>query len=387
MAPSLSTNITVVCIVFSILAILAVVFRFNARLSQRSRLALDDYMIIAGVVFATGLGANTISAVYLGHLGQHVALSPQGIPEYGPWIYTFRDIEWAGQLIAIMAFACTKISIVLFYRRIFTGAYFSLVAGILLGVICAWTVSFFLATLLECVPVSQIFVPREQQTGLCYDPDPMYEGMVISNLIIDVAILAVPQPVVWRLHMSREKRMAVSAIFLLGAFVVAVSAVRVYFFFDIASNLDSSAAHSYDITYITAPAFYWTNIEACVAVICACLPTMRRYFIDGAPAARLLHSVGSLLSLRGSRSISSSKGSRKGSEDDHMGSTRLYNIGSTRLNPEIAGAGTESSISSLNRGTGIRGQDHAGGMPWHDVEKGKNGVAERERNGEILCLY
>lgn len=50
MALSLSTNIVIVTIVFSVLAIAAVTFRFIARIKQGTNLALDDYFIIPALV-------------------------------------------------------------------------------------------------------------------------------------------------------------------------------------------------------------------------------------------------------------------------------------------------------------------------------------------------
>lgn len=50
MALNLSTNIVIVTVVFSVLAIVAVIFRFIARVKQGATLALDDYFIIPALV-------------------------------------------------------------------------------------------------------------------------------------------------------------------------------------------------------------------------------------------------------------------------------------------------------------------------------------------------
>lgn len=50
MALSLSTNITIVCAVFTVLPIIAVVLRFWARAVRHSGLSADDYLILPGLV-------------------------------------------------------------------------------------------------------------------------------------------------------------------------------------------------------------------------------------------------------------------------------------------------------------------------------------------------
>ncbi|KAI1208032.1 uncharacterized protein F4807DRAFT_432932 [Annulohypoxylon truncatum] len=293
MALSLNTNIIIVTIVFSALALIVVVLRFVTRLKKGVPLALDDFLILPGLLFTLALGACTLCGAYLGHLGEHVTVNSHGVPEYGDWVHSFSKIEWAGILISILAFAFIKASLVLFYRRIFRGDRFYLITAILLGIICCWGVSFFVAILLECTPVSQAWLPQLERTGHCYNPLPAFAGMATTNMIIDIAILAIPQPIVWKLNMPLSRRIAISMIFLLGAFVVGISAARIYFYYSIAAN----PKLEYDVTYNAAPAFYWTNLDACMAVICASLPSVHILIADLSPR-HLLRSIASKISLR-----------------------------------------------------------------------------------------
>lgn len=144
----------------------------------------------------------------------------------------------------MLACAFIKASLLLFYRRIFRGDKFFLVTAILLGVVCCWAVSFFFAVLLQCIPVSQVWLPPAQRTGHCYSDTALAtkDAMATSNMyvrfalellstdcpggamiwltidrLLDIAILAVPQPIVWNLNMPLKRRIAVSLIFLLGS--------------------------------------------------------------------------------------------------------------------------------------------------------------------------
>ncbi|EMR68984.1 putative integral membrane protein pth11- protein [Eutypa lata UCREL1] len=81
---------------------------------------------------------------------------------------------------------------------------------------------------------------------------------------------------VWKLQMPTSQKLAVTGIFMLGAFVVGISVARVYFFFSVGANIE----RAWDITYERAPTIYWSQLEAAIAIVCACLPTLRVLFVD-----------------------------------------------------------------------------------------------------------
>ncbi|KAK3298771.1 uncharacterized protein B0H64DRAFT_386106 [Chaetomium fimeti] len=277
MGLSLSTNIAIVCGVFTALPILAVVLRFWARTVKHSGLSADDYLIIPGLLFSVALSVNNIVAVALGNLGGHIHTDDAGNIVFDNTLTIFLQTEFATQLLSVLSLVFTKLSIVVFYRRIFKGKIFSIASTILLGAVAAWGVAFFFATLFECMPIPMVWktlfgTPDHQ--AVCYNYLPMFWATAISNMIMDVAILTLPMPFVWRLNMPRRQKIAVSAIFLLGAFVVGISIARIHFFF-VSSD---SYANAMDITVNIAPTLYWTVIEAAIAVVSACLPTLRPLF-------------------------------------------------------------------------------------------------------------
>ncbi|KAI0190560.1 hypothetical protein F4808DRAFT_444494 [Astrocystis sublimbata] len=111
----------------------------------------------------------------------------------------------------------------------------------------------------------------------------MFIATAISNTLVDIAILCVPLPIVWRLKITTKQKIAVSGVFLLGAFVVGISIARVYFFYQSTPSFENAL----DITVNVAPTLYWTQLEASIAVICACLPTLGPLFAHFSPQAIL----------------------------------------------------------------------------------------------------
>ncbi|KAI3328677.1 hypothetical protein F4824DRAFT_482649 [Ustulina deusta] len=277
MAVSLGTSIIIISIVFAVLPIIAVAFRFWSRLIQHSGFSWDDYFILPGLLFSVAICANTVVSVTLGGLGSHIRLDAEGNIILDKRLTIFLQTEFATQLLSVVSLASTKLSIVLFYRRIFRGNLFSIISLILLVVISAWGISFFFATLLECIPTSQAWESlygTPEHDKYCYQYLPMFKATAISNMIVDIGILSVPIPIVWKLKIPTKQKIAVSVIFLLGAFVVGISIARIYFFYQSSASYEDAL----DITVNIAPTLYWTELEASIAVISACLPTLKPLF-------------------------------------------------------------------------------------------------------------
>ncbi|CAL5872183.1 uncharacterized protein PFLUO_LOCUS6441 [Penicillium psychrofluorescens] len=72
-------------------------------------------------------------------------------------------------------------------------------------------------------------------------------------------------PLVWRLQISRSKKISISGVFLLGGFVCAIALYRI-------STLP--LINDNDITYSNTYAGLWTSIEGSVGVVVACLPSL-----------------------------------------------------------------------------------------------------------------
>ncbi|UNI19408.1 hypothetical protein JDV02_005592 [Purpureocillium takamizusanense] len=91
----------------------------------------------------------------------------------------------------------------------------------------------------------------------------------IVNLVLDMVVLAIPQSRVWKLQLSRQRKLGVSFVFLLGGFVCIATTIRVIYM----ARIDVS-----DITYqFTIPGI-WTCVEMNGSIICACLPAVYSLF-------------------------------------------------------------------------------------------------------------
>ncbi|TRX89180.1 hypothetical protein FHL15_009878 [Xylaria flabelliformis] len=263
----------------------------TARHLRRTRLSADDWLCFAGLLIGYTCCALQLYAAIDGQLGQHQRLGPDGQPILDdPRFLVFERTKLAVNVLSPIGFGLVKASIVVLYEGIFHNIRpFRYSAYVMLGLLFAWSLSFFFANLFICFPVTALIEPFYGKK--CVDRAAVFLSTLVTDLIFDILILLMPIPVVLRLHLPRKDRFGVLGMFLLGATqvpafqrprehksltaffsVVAVSIARLAQLLEVNSQYLKFA---YDQTYYTSPAFFWANIELSVAVVSACLPTLK----------------------------------------------------------------------------------------------------------------
>jgi hypothetical protein len=118
----------------------------------------------------------------------------------------------------LWGFATTavKISIIHLYMTMFPGLRFRRVCYATMVLALCYFVSVIVETLAMCKPVQ--FNWDKTIKGHCIKNAPTaYIVAAVSNLLIDVIIVAMPVPVLWSLRMKTKKKIGIVAIFSLGA--------------------------------------------------------------------------------------------------------------------------------------------------------------------------
>ncbi|PHH89733.1 hypothetical protein CDD83_5405 [Cordyceps sp. RAO-2017] len=229
------------------LATTCTVLRFVQRLSIG--FWWDDWFILAASAFAIGSLVTIILSATVVHAGYHFA--EYAISE----INIFMKIALANNIIYNASISFSKASVIYFYYRIF-GTYRAL--RLQLRIVSGLVALNFLAAVLGLVfatsPVRaqwDILVPHTTIHNKAF-----WSSMAIINISLDIVILAIPQARVWRLTLSFRRRVLVSLVFLLGAFVIIASCVRIIYMLTIDVN---------DVTCETSLTLSPTsrNVEAC----------------------------------------------------------------------------------------------------------------------------
>jgi hypothetical protein len=120
-------------------------------------------------------------------------------------------------VVAIVTYGCLKLSVLFLFRRIFVGNVFNVTSIIATVIVSMWAVSFFFATMFQCgKQPSYIWASPQSVAEHCADYKYIQLGHASSDVATDLIVLAIPIPIIWKLHMSAAQRIALLFVFLLG---------------------------------------------------------------------------------------------------------------------------------------------------------------------------
>lgn len=210
-----------------------------------------------------------------------------------------------------IALSCVKISILIWYRRIFPNHRLRVFVWILTALSAGWGLAFVIADLLGCTPFHSFWNPIPSQHCLSGGGSPFVIANAVTNIAIDIPIMALPIPMIWNLQLRKGKKWGLRAVFLIGALSVhtclsmASDSDRTYSVI-VASGIRtrylSTSLGMLLIVLLSGPySLYpsksktritnrrrdsanvhrlglWTNVEPNMAIICASLPSLMPLF-------------------------------------------------------------------------------------------------------------
>ncbi|KAI9044584.1 uncharacterized protein KD926_000495 [Aspergillus affinis] len=246
-----------VAIAMAVVQIVIVVARFYTRYMQRVACALDDYLIVPALVVSLGQSALYIVLLKVGGLGYHleyVLQTPQKLGLYANQILDFP-----------FAVTPAKISILLFYVRIFNTFKFRMFAYAVGLIVLGHGIGVFFAAIFQCSPIAYTW-DKTIQGGTCFDQQAFYRYVSPPNILTDVLILVMPMPFVWKLHTRTGQKLALTGVFLLGGLGTVASVLRMTVFFQENALTDP--------TWASVNLGIWTVLEGAIIIIAACLPSI-----------------------------------------------------------------------------------------------------------------
>ncbi|KAJ5024621.1 hypothetical protein PSV08DRAFT_366283 [Bipolaris maydis] len=133
-----------------------------------------------------------------------------------------------------------------------------------------YTIAFAFLGIFICSPVSYFWWQWDlggEHKGKCLNNN--HIGFVTASFSIftDLAMLGLPIPQVWALHLSTKKKVGVLFMFSIGFLVTLVSIIRLHALVNFAK--------SSNITYDFLDTSLWSLIEIYVGIICVCMPSLK----------------------------------------------------------------------------------------------------------------
>ncbi|KAJ5042111.1 uncharacterized protein L3040_004669 [Drepanopeziza brunnea f. sp. 'multigermtubi'] len=261
-------------IIPQILALFFIAGRIHTRVRILKLWSLDDSLIVIAWINAVPITILYGVATKYGH-GYHMNNVPFEL------LKVSFTIVYVTLIFYQLALAFTKLSILVFYLRVFPGKRERIMCWTTIAIVIAYSTALLIADILSCQSVGgrSYFGPNVKCTNL----RTILVTSTICHTITDVWIIVMVLPVIWKLQLPRGQRYSLMAVLSLGILVTVASIAR-------ASAIGRVSNTNHDLTWFVAEFDIWTIVEVCVGLICACAPTLRPLLLKIFPVFMASHS-------------------------------------------------------------------------------------------------
>ncbi|EEY22946.1 integral membrane protein [Verticillium alfalfae VaMs.102] len=274
--------VQVPCMVFFVLTPIFFTVRIWSRLKLRSGFGWDDWTILVSFICCMTVSVLMMASVHYG-FGQHIFNI-----EKSNRIMAMK-LFYVAQIFYKLTINLTKSSILLLYLRLFSlHRPFRITCIALLTVILLYCIATTASSIFQCTPIPRAW--NRSIPGTCISLTYNWYANAIFSISTDVAIILLPQRVIWKSQLPTSHKRALMGVFGLGVFVTVTSILRMTTLnFSTRSpdptcswprtpsvrsgTRDELLTRCETIDDIAST--LWTMIEIHVAIICACLPMCR----------------------------------------------------------------------------------------------------------------
>lgn len=179
-----------------------------------------------------------------------------------------------------------KMSFLLLYIRVFPRTRTALLSKLGIGFLILHGTVYLFLVIFQCTPIA--FIWDRSRTGKCLDLNVVGYSGAAASILKDFFILVLPIIEIKNLQLGKGKKWNLFLMFSIGSLYVmplltvtrlsnqelsacVTSIVRLKFLSDV--------ANSFDATWDQTDVVKWSLIEEFVAVLCACIPSLRAFII------------------------------------------------------------------------------------------------------------
>lgn len=148
-----------------------------------------------------------------------------------------------------------------------------------------------LMNIFQCRPINAAWSPLETSSKCI----PLLTEFICAapvNIVTDLAILALPIPVLTGMRLPPRQKTILVLTFGLGIFVTIVDVIRIYYLQQAISAVPTSISEDpnsrfggqQEFSFNASLSFMWSAVEVNVGIMCACVPTLKPLIIKILPA-------------------------------------------------------------------------------------------------------
>ena len=144
-----------------------------------------------------------------------------------PSSHTYNSLQLqdaiSAQVISATGVVPVKFSLIFLYRRIFPNRWLHIALWVVGGVVVCMAIMADCFAVLKCLPLKSIEDHTIKARCINFGLWIVIHG--VHAVVTDLMLLILPMPLVWRLHMTRTRKIQISGIFALGALYARQSAI------------------------------------------------------------------------------------------------------------------------------------------------------------------
>ncbi|WYZ39944.1 hypothetical protein EsH8_IV_000285 [Colletotrichum jinshuiense] len=317
-------GLLIIEMVFLGIATICLCLRMYIRIFKIRQTGWDDWLMVAAMVFCIGVTICVILATQLYGWNLHVWDIPLSLMKQS------RQISMAAQTLFLFASCLSKLSILSSYLRLAApGTTFQRLTWATGATVFTLMWVFLILLWTQCRPIWHYWT-LFADWGNCISEWPPLAGQGITTVLTDIAVYLLPMPTLFRLQMPRSQRISLIILFGLGTVVVIAGIMRTYWVLRVEIRYVEDP--SYDLTWDGFNIWVWTALEANLAIVCGCAPTLRRLFTTGKEASQPVNNSIMTIGSSGWRKNKGSKGLSQGTQDEDVEEHVLTNYESRGTN-------------------------------------------------------
>ncbi|KAJ5591914.1 uncharacterized protein N7459_002283 [Penicillium hispanicum] len=258
--------IYVVCALLLVLGNASVPLRIWAQWRIHKKVIMEDYFLIAALIFANVVTISTMVAASNG-LGLHIWRVEKQDPTLQPLVKIFSCI-WVTALFNGPSLFATKVALLLYYRRLFVvnQTWLKITWWANLIYVILWALAITLFYILQCSPVNYYWERVNPystiQGGSCTVPLNLIGIPLILSAVSDFSILLLPIITVLGLKLNLQLKLGLTAVFSVGFLSFACAVARICVLLAV-TDIDR------DQTWSFVPFELLNAVELTFAIICA----------------------------------------------------------------------------------------------------------------------
>jgi hypothetical protein len=173
---------------------------------------------------------------------------------------------WYTILFYQLSLACSQVSILVLYHRIWNYPWIRNAAKALLVIVLVYKSLIFIVCITACIPLRAFWDFELQKTSYCHGK-PIWWAATYLHIITDFLTYLLPMPVIFRVRFPIRQKILLFVLFAFGFFICAISIIRLY--------LLKLVDDTNDFTFDNISIAWWSCVETNATVSIACFMTLK----------------------------------------------------------------------------------------------------------------